>query len=318
MIVIRNIFLGVLSLLLLLVPLAGRYFGSEVRPLEMATALEPQYFGFSILLLLIALLTRRRWVIFLAAVTAIFHGSLVIPWYFGKSPPSSGSEPFKVISFNLLHGNRRFDQTVEWVIKQEPQVAVFQEVTPPWPDELQKLRVAFPYHYRADELQMDVFSKLPILHPDFQKFGKIRGFIRFEVNVGEPVTVYATHTYAQTPFGMEGFRFHREHLVSGLPADVNKHWDTPIVVLGDLNATMWSPHYAALMQSTGLKNARQGFGICPSLGNEKNWKPWTAVPFDHCLVSRDIGVEWFGTGPFLGSDHLPIIAELRIPKKSQP
>ena len=38
----------------------------------------------------------------------------------------------------------------------------------------------------------------------------------------------------------------------------------PIMVVGDLNATMWSAPYRSLIDSTGLRNARRGFGILPS------------------------------------------------------
>lgn len=305
---------GLFAAILLLVPAAGRYHGSGIRALEMPTALEPQYLGMSVLLFALALLMRRRWLIGLAGLAVLYHAVQVVPWYFGGRPIDPDALPLKVLSFNVLGTNSQYDQVIDWVKAQEPQVAVFQEVVPPWPDELQKLRTTFPYHFRVAELQMDVFSKLPILDPDFQKFGKMRGFIRFTVDLGRPVTIYATHTYPQFHFGMEGFGYHREHLVDGLPADVNTHRGTPVIILGDLNSTMWSPHYAALVQKTGLKNARKGFGVCPSLGQEKNWTPWTAVAFDHCLISGDIGVARFATGPYLGSDHLPIVAELRIPR----
>lgn len=305
--------LVLLLVLVFLVPFLGRYFGTNIRALEMATGPEPQYFLIALILFLFAMGTRKGGVILLACGVLLFHSVLIVPWYFGREEVSG--EPLKVVSFNVLGYNRLFDEVVEWVIKQEPQIAVFQEVVPPWPEELQKLRPAFPYHYRVEEMQMDVFSKLPIEQPYFVKFGSNRGFICFEVNVGGPVVVYATHTYPQIHFGLEGFGYHRDHLIKGLPADIAKHRGTPIVVLGDLNSTMWSPHYLALAKATGLENARQGFGIFPSLGNEKNWKPWTAVAFDHCLVSGDIGVEDFRTGPFLGSDHLPIVAKLRVPKR---
>lgn len=306
--------LVLLLLLVFLVPFLGRYFGTNIRALEMATGPEPQYFLIASILFLVALGTRRRGILWLAGGVLLFHSVLVLSWYFGRAETSG--EPLKVVSFNVLHHNQHFDEVVEWVIKQEPQIAVFQEIAPPWSDELQKLRPAFPYYYRVDEIQMDVFSKLPIERPYFVKCGIFRGFICFEVNVGGPVVVYATHTYPQIHFGLEGFGYHRDHLIKDLPTDLAKHRGTPIVVLGDLNSTVWSPHYLALIDATGLENARRGFGIFPSLGNEKNWKPWTAVAFDHCLVTSDIGVEDFRTGPFLGSDHLPIVAKLRVPKRT--
>jgi endonuclease/exonuclease/phosphatase (EEP) superfamily protein YafD len=304
-----------LILTILLVPLAGRYFGTNIRALEMATALEPQFFLAALVLFLLAICTRKRAVIALAGGVLLFHGVLVLPWYFGKNEGSG--EPLKVVSFNVLGNSRKYAEAIEWVKKEDPQIAVFQEVVSPWDKELQKLRAIFPHHYRVAEMQMDVFSKLPIERPYFEKFGPARGYICFQVNMGGPITIYATHTYPQIYFGMEGFRYHRDHLIKGLPTDIVKHSGQLIVVLGDLNSTMWSPHYLTLIRQTGLKNARKGFGLYPSLGDEKNWQPWTAVAFDHCLVSKDIGVEEFRTGPFLGSDHLPVVAMLRVPRRPE-
>ena len=313
MIVLRMV-IGGLAGLVLLVPWAGRVFGSKVRALEMVTAPEPQYLTLSVGLLLCAFLLRRRWVIALAGGAVLYHAAMVAPWYFGRPGADGRGIPLRVLSFNVLHHNTRFDEVVDWVMKQEPEVAVFQEVTVPWPEELQKLRGAFPYHFRVAELQMDVFSKRPILNPEYERYGKMRGFIRFEIDIGRLVTIYATHTYPLIHFGVEGFGWHREHLVEGLPVDVARQGENPVVVLGDLNATMWSPHYAALVEKTGLRNARQGFGVCLSLSDAGGWKPWKAVAFDHCLVGGGIGVEAFRTGPYLGSDHLPIVAELRVPR----
>jgi hypothetical protein len=37
------------------------------------------------------------------------------------------------------------------------------------------------------------------------------------------------------------------------------------------------------------------------------------APVDHILVSRNIEVKHFEVGPDIGSDHLPLIADLRLP-----
>jgi endonuclease/exonuclease/phosphatase (EEP) superfamily protein YafD len=36
------------------------------------------------------------------------------------------------------------------------------------------------------------------------------------------------------------------------------------------------------------------------------------IPIDHFLVSEDVAVTRFETGPRVGSDHLPIVADIRI------
>jgi endonuclease/exonuclease/phosphatase (EEP) superfamily protein YafD len=90
--------------------------------------------------------------------------------------------------------------------------------------------------------------------------------------------------------------------------------------MGDLNITMWSPYYRRFVSKTGLWNTRQGSGILPT------WRPvkirfwrlpsalsWLlALPIDHCLVSPAIAVPQIRPGPDVGSDHLPLIVDLRL------
>ena len=76
---------------------------------------------------------------------------------------------------------------------------------------------------------------------------------------------------------------------------------------------MWSPFYRSMMETSGLRNARQGRGILPTHSIVTPRFAALSAPLDHCLVTPDIQVKDFKLGPAIGSDHLPIIAELLIP-----
>ena len=82
--------------------------------------------------------------------------------------------------------------------------------------------------------------------------------------------------------------------------------------MGDLNISMWSPYYRSTIEGSGLRNARQGLGILPTHSIVAPQIAALSAPLDHCLVSSDIQVKDFRLGPAIGSDHLPIIAELLI------
>ena len=87
--------------LLVVVPAAGRFLGYFSRRLEMITAPELQYFFVVCALVLLAALSRKVVLILLASVAFLFHGLLVLPWYFGGLEKDEVSSNFKVISFNL-------------------------------------------------------------------------------------------------------------------------------------------------------------------------------------------------------------------------
>lgn len=301
------------GLVCVLLPLGGDLFGAYEPRLEMVSGLRVQFLFASCGVFAAAAALRHRSLLALASVALVWNAALVLPWYFGRPVPTNPKEEFKVLSFNVLHQNRRFGDAIALVRREQPLVAIFQEVTPPWPEELAPLRAEFPHHFRADVLQMEIFSRVPIESPEITMVGKMRGFVRigFRTN-GREVVMLATHPYPQLALGDEGFRWRNELLFDVLPREIKRSGEIPLLVLGDLNATMWSPGYRSLVRQTGLNNARQGFGLHPTFGNEHRWFWLLSVPYDHCLVNTKLIVTDFRSGPFIGSDHLPIIATLAI------
>ena len=82
-----------------------------------------------------------------------------------------------------------------------------------------------------------------------------------------------------------------------------------VIIAGDFNASPYSPVFKKLLTTSGLRDTRTGFGWLPS------WPalfPLAFIPIDHILVSPDIQVQNRATGPYIGSDHYPVIAELSI------
>jgi len=88
-----------------------------------------------------------------------------------------------------------------------------------------------------------------------------------------------------------------------------QHQGLPTVVVGDLNATPWSPFFAGLLRESGLLNTSQGRGV---FGSWPAWLPLGRIPLDHCLVSPSIQIANKWLGPQIGSDHLPVVVDLQL------
>jgi endonuclease/exonuclease/phosphatase (EEP) superfamily protein YafD len=79
------------------------------------------------------------------------------------------------------------------------------------------------------------------------------------------------------------------------------------VVLGDANATPWNASFGAMLAATGLELANVGSWFASWPGG----LPWfLRIPIDHVLVSDAIGVHRVTLCGSVGSDHLPLVAEV--------
>ena len=68
-----------------------------------------------------------------------------------------------------------------------------------------------------------------------------------------------------------------------------------------------------MIETSGLRNARQGLGVLPTHSIVAPQFAALSAPIDHCLVTPEIQVKDFRLGKAIGSDHRPIIADLLIP-----
>jgi endonuclease/exonuclease/phosphatase (EEP) superfamily protein YafD len=86
----------------------------------------------------------------------------------------------------------------------------------------------------------------------------------------------------------------------------------PRIVAGDLNAPERSNVVKNLL-NTGLRDAFSSAGFGYGFTHGHSLKPWVSfLRIDHILVSDDIGVVNAYAGGSKGSQHRPVIADLRI------
>ena len=84
--------------------------------------------------------------------------------------------------------------------------------------------------------------------------------------------------------------------------------ELPTIIAGDFNLTTESAIYKRYWGDFRNAFGRAGFGT----GYTKHTRKW-GVRIDHVLTSDDIGTHASFTGHNVGSDHLPLIADLVLP-----
>jgi len=242
--------------------------------------------------------------------------------------PVGDGPPLRVMAWNVWSRNEDYAQTAAYLRATHPDVVGLVEATPEWNDALAK-EVGDLYPYRIEDVdsyrdgQLVILSRLPFerswigpLSPATQQIGWIA--LQWQ---GRPVVIVVTHLSSVNyqpskselaAVGVQGIdtvsaqnlgRAQQvdsalvQHALAGLPAD--------LVVMGDFNGAPWSRPYHQLATGAGLDDRRQFLMTYPA------WLPWALrAPIDHILGRGEIAVTHLATGPALGSDDFPVLADL--------
>lgn len=236
----------------------------------------------------------RRKLMFLAvpAVISTTFLSHFIPQELGNGPEMS------VAVANVYSGNRDLSKLKAWIDKDQPEVLGVLEVAPHHLDSLESLGYAFAVaDPRSNNFGLALLSKetpsgYEVLERDTPFPSILAEYSTYRVLLTHPVP----------PLSGEA-RVTGDEQIERLSKLVSSS-DKPTIVLGDLNATDWDRRVEPLKQS-GLKNARQGFGILPTWPTDK---AFMQIPIDHIYIPEYWAAKECETGPDIGSDHYPLRA----------
>jgi endonuclease/exonuclease/phosphatase (EEP) superfamily protein YafD len=234
----------------------------------------------------------------------------------------------KVVSFNVSYENAGFGQTVDFLAKSGADVIGLSEVTPEAKAALGKLKGLYPYS--VDCIGQDRFCELMLLAKKPLRYsfaGQIGPKLTYVASAdmdwqGSAVSIAVAHVVR--PFVKPDW----EPLKSWIPPDdpsplLSK---TPVlwqsiqmavlagyarslgrdqIVMGDFNSVPWSDVQTAFRAATSLDNRGALAATWPA-----PLPPPLRVPIDQVFVGGGLVLRDLDVGPDLGSDHLPIIAEI--------
>lgn len=163
-------------------------------------------------------------------------------------------------------------------------------------------QLSFP---RDDNFGIALLSRVPLSEGTVEFVGPARLpsiFATLEGDAG-PWRIVVTHPLP--PFNAFAFDRRNEQLaaLSNRLAGV----DTHVVLLGDLNATLWSPYLTEFLENSGLESASSGLR---ALYTWPAGMPLLALGLDHCLYSPSAQSVDFRVLNSVGSDHFPILCAI--------
>jgi endonuclease/exonuclease/phosphatase (EEP) superfamily protein YafD len=216
----------------------------------------------------------------------------------------------RVLLANVNAANRDYPKMRRAILKYEPDFIVLLEVTPWLLERLTEFDGRYPHRAvapREDNFGIALLGRQPFLRTEIMQFGAAElPSITAEIAVGERRLILVG-THPLPPVSAEAAQNRNEQLAA-LALFARQAWH-PLLLLGDLNVSPWSPYFARLLTDSGLRDSADGPGILPSwpVGLAPLW-----IPIDHALYSDGVEILRRETGPTLGSDHYPVIVDFYL------
>jgi endonuclease/exonuclease/phosphatase (EEP) superfamily protein YafD len=237
-------------------------------------------------------------------------GEIVLRTPRGDAP--AGERGLRLAFANLLKTNQDAARLIEWVRRERVDVLVVAESVAAWPDHLAVLADELPFIVRTNLGDVAVYSRHAIAGEPRHIFPDIGHAVALEI---EGITLVGVHTAAPED---EAHSKACNDLIDRVAGHVERVVG-PVVVVGDFNATPWSAAVIRLIARTGLRygpGAR--IGSFPAELWGRLYPKWIALPLDLVLAGGGAVVAERRHGPLIGSDHWPVIAEIRYSARLDP
>jgi endonuclease/exonuclease/phosphatase (EEP) superfamily protein YafD len=228
------------------------------------------------------------------------------------SPASVPGQPpaLRVLSFNAWLPNNDAERLQALIKHENPDIVFLAEMSDTLHRSMDGLRQTYPYQFPPlgqNWTGLALFSRYPWQNAERLALGGTVFAPVLRATVATPagaVTVIGLHT--TSPMSKARWQ-HRNAELANLTRHVSG-LKGPVIVMGDFNATVWSPAMQDLIATSGLHPVERK--LVPVV----TWPDWMPavlrIPIDHIMVSSDIAPLRFWSAEAAGSDHLPIVADV--------
>ncbi|MEV0969171.1 endonuclease/exonuclease/phosphatase family protein [Microtetraspora glauca] len=277
---------------------------------ELITA-TPYVALFSLFAALLALGSRGRAVVAVAAASSTLLAFMVLPRAFGDTPAATGPS-LRILTINLFFGRGDARTVIDLVRRLRPDILNTQELDPRAVEALDAagLGTLMPYSHLQQEYSASgsgIYSRYPLTKlPDFAPSdGHHMPYVRFSLPGGQTVELVDVHTMAPLGPDVATWKEALRSLPPAVPGTVR-------VLAGDFNASL---DHAALREvlGRGYLDAADATGT----GLRTTWPANRRLPplitIDHVLVDERASAVGVSVHDVPGTDHRALFAELRLP-----
>lgn len=232
--------------------------------------------------------------------------ALIVPEYLQKRPETAEPGPvpsqIKIIQLNALRTNGDIARVARWVISERPDIVTITEARHDLRDrlirqagwklagEMGHLMIFTPRHYLVmNRPKVDRRSQLTFVNATYEE--AVGNVEVVTAHIGWPIDPDA-------PRQIRGL----EDVVRRLPRD-------RMVLTGDFNAAGWSQAIRGIDARYGLVRRDHAIPTWPAQILGRPW-PLPFVPIDHVYAGPGWRTVSVRRGPWVGSDHYPLVVVL--------
>jgi endonuclease/exonuclease/phosphatase (EEP) superfamily protein YafD len=250
----------------------------------------------------------------IAVILIVINIIPLFPYLIGSPAALAGDENarLRVMTFNLHQEQADLGALRHLIRREKPDFVLITEFRTPPARFLRDLDDILPYRTgspRAGLFRLLLLSRLPIaaarLHKPSLSFLPVLE-ARLCRGSTDCFTLLGLHAARPSPAEPTGWR---DAMLAFVAARAAASRDGRVIVIGDLNATPWSPVLKRVMKIGGLRDAAIG---SPFRSTWTSRFPLLGLPLDQVLIGRAVGINSRRVAESIGSDHFPVIADLTL------
>lgn len=267
----------------------------------MVTPFRLQMLLVAVALALLTMMFRQRGLYALAAVVLVGDLGPTAERLMARHtlPTRAKGRAVSVLFSNVLCDNRQFDSVPAMVRTQAPDLFIASETTPEWMTHLDTLKDRYPYRFYAGPgiFGIAAYSRRPFV-------AQVLRIGRHQMPLGrlefDDMVVLVAHPQPPARRGLTAEnRAYLETLARLAQASTK-----PVILAGDLNATLWSHSLEPLIEIGMQWPAGSGLSYSWPVG-----KAYMMIQIDQILTRGAVAGTW-RVLPAVGSDHFPVRADL--------
>lgn len=240
-----------------------------------------------------------------ASVVAIVAGGLLMaPEFLRDAGPHAGSgavAELRVIQFNAGRRTADVQRAADWLDRQNADIITLTEA----PEALSEHLVRRGWKTAGAHGRLIIFTRKRyerMIRPALGPGGRLN-FVNatYDLDAGQ-VEALTAHLEWPTRPVVEQQRRDLARVVASRPS-------AGMILTGDLNATPWSFGLRRMENDLGVTRRDRALATWPAQVLGRPW-PLPFLPIDHIYAGRDWATVSVERGPWLGSDHYPVVVTL--------